>query len=67
MSSAFECTCGAATCRGTIQGFKHLTPPQQRRALQSEAQVPMLSPYILLRSASSLDPPPVVNGKGPAL
>ena len=66
MSSAFECTCGAATCRGTIRGFKHLTPQQRRRALEAEAQVPVLSAYILLRSASSQDPQPVVHDKGPS-
>jgi hypothetical protein len=29
MAAPFRCECGAASCRGDIQGFKHLNPAAQ--------------------------------------
>ena len=31
MASPFACACGAATCRGTIRGYRHLTTAQRKR------------------------------------
>ena len=30
MAVPFECRCGAEPCHGTISGFRHLSPPEQR-------------------------------------
>jgi hypothetical protein len=31
MAAPFPCGCAAATCRGLIRGFRHLTPAQRQR------------------------------------
>jgi hypothetical protein len=31
MTSPFRCACGAATCRGLIRGYRHLSPAERRR------------------------------------
>lgn len=31
MAAPFPCGCNAATCRGLIRGFRHLTPAQRQR------------------------------------
>jgi len=40
MSTPFDCHCGAAACLGTVRGFLHLTPEQQR------ARGPWLAPHL---------------------
>lgn len=31
MASPFDCGCGAASCVGTVRGYKHLSPPARAR------------------------------------
>lgn len=40
MSTPFDCHCGAAACLGTVRGFLHLTPEQQR------VRGPWLAPHL---------------------
>eukprot|EP00736_Rhodelphis_marinus_P008156 Rmarinus@m.29700 len=51
MAEKFDCQCGATTCRGSVQGFRHLTP-QQRDALG-----PHVAPYLWerLRKAATVN------------
>jgi hypothetical protein len=37
MESPFKCCCGTPTCRGTIQGFKHMKPELQIKHLSGAA------------------------------
>mmetsp|Transcript_13721 Transcript_13721/g.33287 ORF Transcript_13721/g.33287 Transcript_13721/m.33287 type:complete len:194 (+) Transcript_13721:46-627(+) len=49
MESPFDCTCGAATCRGRVQGFKWMTAAQ--RAAVNQASI---STYILARAERAI-------------
>jgi hypothetical protein len=46
MATPFACRCGAADCRGLIQGFKHLSPEAQAHLISR------CSPYLVRRFAA---------------